>query len=101
MGIGGGAILIPALVFFTGLQQQSVQGANLVYFIPTAVVALTVHIKEKQVEFKAGIPIVFSGILGAVAGALAAVSINAGILKKMFGVFLLVVGINEILRKKQ
>ena len=43
MGIGGGTILIPALLFLTEVNQQQAQGVNLIYFIPTAVVALIAH----------------------------------------------------------
>ena len=50
MGIGGGAILIPALVMLTDLSQQSIQGINLIYFIPTAIAALISHIKDGNVE---------------------------------------------------
>lgn len=47
MGIGGGAILIPALILTYGIEQKLAQGINLVYFLPTAVIALIVHIKKK------------------------------------------------------
>ena len=40
MGIGGGTILIPALLFLQDMNQQQAQGINLIYFIPTAVIAL-------------------------------------------------------------
>ena len=43
MGIGGGTILIPALVMLTDISQQGLQGINLVFFIPTAIIALITH----------------------------------------------------------
>ena len=46
MGIGGGTILIPALLFLTEVNQQQAQGVNLIYFIPTAVMALITHRKN-------------------------------------------------------
>ena len=52
MGIGGGAILIPALILAENIKQQTAQGINLTYFLPTAAVALLVHIKNKNVEVK-------------------------------------------------
>ena len=48
MGIGGGTILIPALLFLTGLDQHQAQGINLIYFVPTAVTALCIHFQEKE-----------------------------------------------------
>jgi len=98
MGIGGGTILIPALVIFLNIEQHIAQGINLVFFIPTAITALIVHIKNKSVCLKTTFQIVLWGITGAVLGAHIAVSIPAFILKRMFGIFLLFMGCYEILK---
>ncbi len=96
MGIGGGAILIPALIFIEGVSQQTAQGINLVYFIPTAIAALIMHIKNKNIDIKTAIWTGGSGIFGAAAGAFAAGFLGDNILRKLFGIFLLFVGIYEI-----
>ena len=101
MGIGGGAILIPALLFLTDMTQQQVQGINLVYFLPTAITALFVHVKEGTVEAKTAKPLIFTGIFGAAAGAFLAVSLEGRILKRIFGGFLFFMGILEICKKKK
>lgn len=99
MGIGGGAILIPVLVFFLNTDQHIAQSINLLYFIPTAIMALWVHIKERNIDIKlAGIIILF-GIIGAFIGSRIAVSIPSGTLKKMFGIFLFAMGLYETFRK--
>ncbi len=98
MGIGGGAILIPALIIIEGLSQQMAQGINLTYFIPTALISLFVHIKNKNVEFKTAAIIGGSGIIGAVLGARLATTLNGDLLRKFFGFFLLLVGLYEIYR---
>ena len=85
MGVGGGTILIPALVMMTDISQQGIQGINLIYFIPTAVIALITHVKSGNVEKKVVKPIV--------------ISIDSGMLRKIFAVFLVFMGIGE-LRKK-
>ncbi len=99
MGIGGGAVLIPALVMLTDISQQSVQGINLIYFIPTAVAALISHIKDGNVEKKVVKPIVLFGLAAAALGSFAAVSLDSEVLRKVFAGFLAVMGIAE-LRKK-
>ncbi|HEX2927415.1 MAG TPA: sulfite exporter TauE/SafE family protein [Ruminiclostridium sp.] len=99
MGIGGGAILIPALVIFVKPEQHIAQSVNLLFFIPTAIVALAIHIKNKNVNFKMGIPIVISGLGGAVLGSILALSISGAVLKHIFGIFLLLMGIYEIFGK--
>ncbi|MBQ4516100.1 MAG: sulfite exporter TauE/SafE family protein [Clostridia bacterium] len=99
MGIGGGTILIPALSIFLSVDQHTAQGVNLLYFIPTAVVALVVHIKNKAIDYKVAIPIIISGIAGAVGGSYLALIIHAKLLKKLFGGFLFFMGIYEICKK--
>ena len=96
MGIGGGAVLIPMLIIIEGISQQMAQGLNLTYFIPTAVVSLIVHIKNKNVELKTAWIIGGCGVLGALAGAYLAVSLGGVFLRKAYGVLLLFVGGYEV-----
>lgn len=96
MGIGGGTILIPALVMLTDMNQQALQGINLIYFIPTAVIALITHLKNDNVEKSVVKPIVLYGMIGAVAGSLAALALDSEILRKIFAVFLVFMGICEL-----
>ena len=99
MGIGGGTVLIPALVFFQNIGQHEAQGVNLLYFIPTAAVSLWIHIKNKSVNFKIVLPIMISGAFGAVLGAFLAGIIQAKLLKRLFGIFLFAMGLYEIFKK--
>ena len=101
MGIGGGTILIPALLFLTEVNQQQAQGVNLIYFIPTAVVALITHHKNGTLDLKTAKPLALLGLAGAAAGAFLAVSLESEILKKLFGGFLLLMGLSEIFKKKK
>lgn len=100
MGIGGGTILIPALDIFFAIEQQIAQSINLIYFIPTAICAVVVHIKNKNIEKKIFWKIIFTAIAGSFFGSLIAIKIKADVLKKIFGGFLLIVGVIEILSKK-
>ena len=45
MGIGGGTILIPSMIFFAGVSQHIAQGINLVTFIPLLLQLFLIHIK--------------------------------------------------------
>jgi len=98
MGIGGGTILIPALAIFVGVDQHIAQSVNLLFFIPTAIIALIVHIRNKRVDLKMAIPIIFFGVIGAFFGSRLAVSLPGASLKKWFGFFLLAMGIYEMFR---
>ncbi|WP_330404406.1 sulfite exporter TauE/SafE family protein [Vallitalea okinawensis] len=99
MGIGGGTILIPALTLIIALPQKTAQGINLLYFIPTATVALCAHIKAKRIRKDLLIGLIIGGIAGAVIGSLLANALEPEYLRKGFGVFLLVMGLSEIFKK--
>lgn len=99
MGIGGGTILIPAIIFLQDINQHQAQGINLIYFVPTAVIALITHGKNHRLEKKVITPIALIGLIGAAAGAFLAVHIEADILKRIFGGFLLLMGLSEVFKK--
>ena len=101
MGIGGGTILIPALLFFTDITQQQAQGVNLIYFIPTAITALITHQKKGNLDWKTAKPLAVLGLTGAAAGAFLAVSLESELLRKIFGGFLFLMGLSEIFKKKE
>jgi uncharacterized membrane protein YfcA len=99
MGIGGGTILIPALVIFIKPEQHIAQSVNLLFFIPTAIIALIVHIKNKRIDIKMALPIIVFGLIGAFIGSKLAGGMSDKALRKLFGVFLLFMGTYEIWRK--
>ncbi len=98
IGIGGGTILIPVLIFLIKLGQHEAQAINLLYFIPTAIIALFVHIKNKDIDLKISIPIALFGIIGAIIGAKLAISISGNFLKRTFAIFLFGMGLYEVFR---
>lgn len=101
MGIGGGVILIPALTLIFGFEQKIAQNINLLYFIPTAIIAIFVHSKNKTIEKQGLFKIIIFGIIGAIFGSIIAINLNGEILRKIFGWFLLIMGISEILEKEK
>ena len=100
MGIGGGTILIPALSIVYGIQQQTAQNINLIYFVPTAAIALISHHKQGNIEKKNLLPIIAFGFIGAAGGSLVAMWMKAEILRKCFGFFLLAMGVFEFFKKE-
>lgn len=94
--MGGGTILILLLSIFMGLDQHIAQATNLVYFIPTAIGAIGMGIKNKNVQWKLAIPIILAGTIGAVISSSISTHINVQILRKLFGIFLLVIASYEI-----
>ena len=95
-GMGGGTILIFLLSFMLGIEQHTAQATNLIFFIPTSIVAIIVNLKNKNIEIKQAIIVSIFGILGAIIGANIAIYMDVKMLKKVFGIFLIAVTINEI-----
>ena len=95
-GMGGGTILIFLLSFMLGIKQHTAQATNLIFFIPTSIVAIIVNFKNKNIDTKQAIIISIFGVLGAIIGANIAIYMDVKILKKGFGIFLIFVTINEI-----
>ena len=95
-GMGGGTILIFLLFYVMQIEQHVAQAANLVFFIPTSIVAIIVNLKNKNIDLKLGMIISIFGILGAIIGANISIHINVLILKRSFGIFLAIIAIHEI-----
>lgn len=72
------------------------QGTNLIFFIPTSIVAILVNLKNKNVQIKTALIVIVAGIIGAVIGAKISVNLNVTDLRKYFGFFLIIIAINEI-----
>ena len=96
LGMGGGTILILVLSNFLGIEQHIAQATNFVFFIPTAIAAIIINIRQKLVDVRLGLIIILSGSIGAIIGSEIAVNLDANNLKKYFGIFLLLISVNEI-----
>lgn len=101
MGIGGGTILIPALTILFNTEQHIAQSVNLLSFIPTAVAALIMHIRNKNVEFSLLLKLITGGVVGAIGGAVLASLTTPSMLRKLFAGFLFLMGAYEICCKKK
>ena len=95
-GMGGGTILIFLLTFMCGLEQHVSQATNLIFFIPTSIVAIIVNIKNKNIDLKLATIISIFGILGAIIGANLSIHTDVKMLRKCFGIFLAIIAIHEI-----
>ena len=99
LGIGGGTLLMVWLTLVAGLDQRAAQGINLVYFLPTAAAAILLHGKHRYLDGKLIFPAALLGCLTAAAGAFVAGRMDLGLLRRLFGGFLLIVGVTELFKK--
>ena len=92
-----GSILIILLTTFIGIEQHIAQATNLIFFIPTAIISIIVHFKNQNVEKKIGKSLLVPVVVGSILGSLLTLQLQGQKLKKYFGIFLLAVGILEMI----
>ena len=98
-GIGGGSLLLIYLTSFAALDQHPAQGINLLYFLPAAAAALPSHAKNGLLEQRIILPAVVTGLAAAGLTAWLSNALDTSVLRKLFGLFLLYIGLTELFRK--
>ena len=91
LGIGGGIIFVPSLVVLFGFEQHIAQGTSLAVILPTAIVGTYLHARRGRVVGKVALIVAAGGIIGGLAGAWAALSLDPDLLRRLFAVLLLVI----------
>ena len=99
-GVGGGTLLLLVMTLFLGVDQRTAQGVNLLFFLPTAASALVCHWRGGYLDkptLQRAVP--WAGI-AALLGAWAATALDVAVLRKPFGIYLLLSGISLIWPQK-
>jgi uncharacterized membrane protein YfcA len=100
VGIGGGVIIIPALVYFVGFSQHQAQGTSLAIMLPPiGLMAAYQYYKAGHVNLTYALIIAGAFFVGGYFGAKYAVKMPQDLLKKIFGVFLILVALKTIFGK--
>jgi len=100
LGIGGAIIMIPGLVFFLGLSQQMAQGTSLAVMLPPiGIIAAYNYYQAGQVNLKFALILAATFLIGSYFGSKLAVNIPQPVLKKIFGVLLLLVAAKMLFSK--
>ncbi len=99
-GIGGGSLLVLYLTAFAGVSQYTAGGINLLYFIGCAPAALIGHIRNRTIHWKAALWCALAGVTVAVPVSLLAANLDVNLLRRLFGLGLLYIGIKELCYRK-
>ena len=92
-GVGGGVIIIPALIFLLGMSQFEAQGTSLAMMIPPiGLMAAFNYYKEGYINWKYAIILALFFFVGGYIGSKLAISIPQNIVKKSFAIFIILVG---------
>ena len=91
-GVGGGTLLLAAAAILFGVEQRTAQGINLLFFLPTAAGALYSHIRAGNLDRPTVRAAVVPALLCSLAGAWWAVSADTALLRRPFGMGLVLCG---------
>lgn len=100
-GVGGGTILLLVMTLLLDVDQRTAQAINLLFFLPTAATALVCHARNGCLDkpvLRSAIP---WAMVAAVAGAWIATAVDPGLLRKPFGVYLLLSGVSLLWPKRK
>jgi uncharacterized protein len=100
LGIGGGLVVIPALVMVMGMSQQAAQGTSLAMMLPPiGILAAYNYYKAGHVDIKIALVLALTFIAGSYFGSKLAIRLPQELMKKIFGIFLLLVAIKMLFWK--
>lgn len=96
LGIGGGVVMVPAMVYFMGIDQHTAQGVSLAVIVPTAITGGYAHYKRGNVLVQLALVLGLAAVVGAFAGAWVSGMLPAEALQRGFGVFVIAVAIRMV-----
>ncbi len=100
IGIGGGTIIVPALVFLFGLSQHKAQGTTLALLVPPiGFLAAWTYYKQGYVDLKIALLICLGFFIGGLLGAKLATKLSNELLERVFGIALLLISLKMIFAK--
>ncbi len=97
LGIGGGVVIVPAMVLLAGFDQHVAQGTSLLVIIPSALLGSVTHYRHRRFSVRDAALLAGGGVLGALAGSLTALSLDEVLLRRLFALLILFVAARMLL----
>lgn len=101
LGVGGGSLLVLWLTVVLGFPPETARSINLLFFIPSALIACCFRWKQGTLDIKAVLPAILSGCLAAALFSWLGATLNTVLLKKLFGGLLVITGLRELFYKQK
>lgn len=101
LGIGGGSLLIIWLTVVLNTDPLTARSINLLFFIPSALVACYFRIRRGDLDLKTLFPAIIAGCIAAAVFSWISTIVDTEILRKLFGTILLAAGVREILYRER
>jgi uncharacterized protein len=91
LGIGGGVLMVPAMVLLAGFDQHVAQGTSLLVIIPSAALGSFTHHRKGRLALREAAILGVGGVIGAFLGSATALSLDEDVLRRLFAILILVV----------
>ena len=102
IGIGGGIVIVPALVYFIGFSQKTAQGTSLaILLLPIGLLGVIQFYKAGYVDVKVTAVIALAFFIGSYFGSRIALTVSQEILKKCFAVLLIIIAVKMLVFDKK
>lgn len=101
LGIGGGSLLIVWLTTVLHTGPLAARIINLMFFIPSALIACIIRFHRGELDWKTSVPAIITGCICAVLGSYIANMLDTQLLKKLFGIILLLAGAKELFYRER
>lgn len=99
LGVGGGSLLILWLTLVMDMEHSLARNINLLFFIPSAIIATLFHWKQGSLKIKKILPAIIAGCVSAAVFSMIGKNLDVTLLQKLFGVLLLLTGLRELFYK--
>ena len=99
LGVGGGSLLIIWLTLVLDMPYPQARLLNLLFFLPAAIITSFFRWKQGKLEIKRILPGIFAGCAAALVFSLLSAKLDMQLLRKFFGILLLLTGAKELLYK--
>ncbi|MBN8671283.1 MAG: sulfite exporter TauE/SafE family protein [Chitinophagales bacterium] len=97
VGIGGGVIIVPALVLMFGLNQKTAQGTSLLLLsLPVAFAGAYNYYKAGHADWKIALILAVTFVIGGFFGSKIALGLEASVVKKIFAVFMIIIAVKYL-----
>lgn len=93
LGVGGGLILVPALVIGFSFSQHAAEGTSLAVIVPTALLGAVRHTRRGYTHWRTGLTVGLGGVAGGIGGAMLALALDGLLLQRLFAAFLIVMAV--------
>ena len=100
LGIGGGVVMVPAMVLIVGLDQHVAEGTSLLVIIPAAALGSFTHYRHRRLALRDAAALALGGVLGAAVGSVTALSLDDQLLRKLFAILILAVAVRLLMTRR-